>query len=177
MLTRLFLLLIPFLFVGCSTLRVTTDYDKEFDMSNLKTFTIVHKKAEFKEDTLTAKRIQDALTSTLKAKNYQAVKQSDADFYVIYHLNVTNKTQIDTDYQFVGMYPYRYGGAMVATTRAYNYDEGKLIIDIINPNDKNIIFRSVATDELRTLETPQEREIYIKEVILKALEKMPSQMH
>ncbi len=172
--TSLLLLFISLIFVGCSTLRVATDYDKSFNMSTLHSFYILHKKAAFKEDTLTTNRINKALITTLQAKNYQLSNKESADFYVVYHLNVTNKTQIDTDYQFVGMYPYRYGRGMVATTRSYNYDEGKLIIDIINPNDKNIIFRSIATDELKRLETPQEREAYINEVISKALKSMPS---
>jgi len=73
----------------------------------------------------------------------------------------------------VGMYPYRYRGMMVPTTRTYNYDEGQLVVDMINSKDNNIIYRLSVKDELKDFDTPQERTQYINEVIQTLLKEFP----
>ncbi|MEA3522521.1 MAG: DUF4136 domain-containing protein [Campylobacterota bacterium] len=166
------LILIALLFNGCSTLRVSSDYDTSFDMKTLKQFHIIHNSTTYK-DTLTIKRIDAAITHELTAKGYKAVSQKEANFLVYYHINVKNKTQVVTSYQSMGMYPYRYGGMMMPTTHTYNYDEGQLIVDMINPRDNNIVYRMNAKDQLKTLDTPKERTEYINEVIKTLLKEFP----
>ncbi len=166
----IFLMLIATLFSACSSLRVSSDYDTKFDMKTLKQFHIIHSNAK---DTLTINRIDDAITKELNAKGYKAVAKNEADFLVYYHIDVKNKTQVLTDYQTIGMYPYRYGGMMVPTTRTYNYDEGKLIVDMVDPKDNNIIYRLSVKDELKTFDTPQKRTKYINKVIKALLKDFP----
>ncbi len=167
------LMLMALLFNGCSSLRVSSDYDTKFDMKRLHQFYIVQSKAKVR-DTLTINRINDAITNELHVKGYQATQKKDADFLVSYHIDVTHKTQVVSDYQSMGMYPYRYRGMMIPTTRTYNYEEGQLIVDMIDPKDNNIIYRMSVKDELKTLETPKERTIYINEVIKTLLKEFPS---
>lgn len=124
-------------------------------------------------DTLTLNRIDSALTNELTVKGYKKSEKQSADFLVYYHINVTNKTQIVNDYQMVGMYPYRYRGMMIPTTRTYNYDEGQLIIDMIDPKDNNIIYRISVKDEIKSFDTPQERTEYINKVIKTVLKDFP----
>jgi hypothetical protein len=168
---RYLALIIMALFISaCSTLRVTNDYDDRYDFSSIKTFAVVHK-IKRGENTLIADRIKSALIKALMAKNLKEANPSKADVLFLYHLNVTNKTDIYTDYQMVGF--GRFGGTMVATPRSYNYDEGKLIIDAFEPKTKKIIYRSVAIDELKDKKTPKEREKYINEVVFEALKTFP----
>ncbi|HFU74259.1 MAG TPA: DUF4136 domain-containing protein [Helicobacteraceae bacterium] len=164
--------LIIAIFSGCSSIRVSSDYDPDFKAQTLHAYAIINKNKSG-DDTLTMDRIEHAINHNLAQKGYHKVEKDGADFYILYHINVESKTRIDTDYQYVGLYPYRFGGGMVATTNTVNYDEGKLIIDIINPQDNKILWRSTATDRLHTLDTPEERTEYINEVIAKALEKFP----
>jgi len=167
------LILMTLLFNGCSSLRVSSDYDTSFDMKTLKQFHIIHNKAKY-QDTLTINRIDTAITHELTTKAYQAVSQKEADFLVYYHIDIKNKTQVVTDYQTMGMYPYRYRGMMMPTTRTYNYDEGQLIVDFINPRDNNIIYRMRVKDELKTFDTPEEHTNYINKVIKTLLKNFPS---
>jgi hypothetical protein len=160
------------LFSGCSTVRVSSDYDTKFDITTLKTFHIVHNEAKL-QDTLTINRIDSALSNELTLKGYKKSPKQSAEFLIYYHIDVTNKTEMITDYQMVGMYPYRYRGMMVPTTRTYNYDEGQLIVDMINPKDNNIIYRLSVKDELKDFDTPQERTKYINEVIQALLKEFP----
>jgi len=161
------------LFVGCSSIQVSHDYDPEFKLDALHAYTIINKTKEG-DDTLTHDRIIHAIHHALAIKGYHKESKDKADFYILFHLDVASKTRIDTDYQFVGMYPYGMGGGMMQTTRVDNYDEGKIVIDLINPKDNKIIWRSIATDRLETLDTPNERTEYINEVITKALQDIPT---
>ncbi len=159
-------LFVALLFGACSTLEVQHDYDPSYDFSKVKSFAIVHKQKEG-EDGLTIKRIEKALAKALEAKGLVPAQQQKADLIFLFHLNVTNKTEIYTDYQMVGY--GRYGGMVIATPRSYNYDEGKLIIDAYDPKINQTVYRVVLTDELKERKTPKEREEYIDEAIRKAL--------
>lgn len=162
--------LVAFVFSACSTLSVQNDYDPDFDFSKVHTFAVKHKPKKG-EDGLTAKRITHALIKALKAKGYKEVGAKDADLVFLYHINVTNKTEIYTDYQIVGY--GRYGGMVVSSPRSYNYDEGKLIIDAYDPKNNQTVYRVVLTDEIKKQKTPKERQIYIEKAIQKALEDFP----
>ena len=157
--------------VGCSTLDVNVDYDEGFDFAAVKSFQVVHNVREG-ENTLVNDRITAAIESELEKKGYVKAT-SDADLVFVYHYNAKDKVDIRTDYQMVGYGGFGYSGAMVARTSAYNYTEGTIIIDALNPKTKKIVWRSVGTLELQEQETPQEKREYVNKIIKEMLEKYP----
>lgn len=174
-LNTIILILLVSMFNACSSLKVSRDYDTSFDMSRLKTFYLISNSEKLR-DTLTINRLNKAIKNELKLKGYEETAREGADFLVYYHIDIKNKTQVVTDYQSIGMYPYRYRGMMVPTTRTYNYDEGQLIIDMINPENSNIIYRLSAKDQLKSLDTPQQRSKYINKVIKEILKDFPKRV-
>ena len=122
---------------------------------------------------MTIKRIQNALAKALQEKGLIQTRPQKADLVFLFHLNVTNRTEIYTDYQMVGY--GRYGGMVISTPRSYNYDEGKLIIDAYDPKQNQTVYRVVLTDEIKQRKTPKEREEYINDAIAKALKDFPPQ--
>lgn len=169
-------LLLALFFIGCSSLKVATDYDPNADLTPPKNFAIVHKTLEG-EDTLTSDRIIAALKTELIQKGYTETSREAADFYVLFHTGVTSKTRIDTDYQYVNMYPYSYGygyrSVAIPQTRTYTYDEGKLIVDAVVPNKNKIIWRGTAVDYLKNLDTPQKKRAYVNKVLKALMERFP----
>lgn len=167
-------ILIILLLSACSSVRVETDYSPTFTFDQLSSFALLHER-EDGVDSLTDTRIISALEKELFAKGYHEQARDKADFYLLYHTDVRNKTRIDTDYQAVGMYPYAYGyqSMMLPSTRVYSYDEAKLIVDIVDPATKTIVWQGIATDKLRSYETPQERTAYIQKVIASLLRHFP----
>ena len=167
-------LILILLTVGCSSLKVETDYDPQSDLTPPKNFAIVHKIHEG-EDTLTTDRISAALRSEMKQKGYIETVKEKADFYLLFHTGVTSKTRIDTDYQYINMYPYHYGypTVVVPQTRTYTYDEAKLIVDAVIPGKNRIVWRGTAVDHLKTMKTPEERTAYISSVIKTLLKSFP----
>ncbi|MBU1641988.1 DUF4136 domain-containing protein [bacterium] len=172
---RFFLAVVLTLLVsGCSTLKVETDYDTKAELNPPKNFAVIHKMYEG-EDTLTADRITAAIESELTKKGYIKTSKEHADFYVLFHTGVTSKTRIDTDYQYVNMYPYYYGYgfAVVPQTRVYTYEEAKLIVDAVVPGENKIIWRGTAVDYLKDMKTPQKKTAYINKVLKELMKSFP----
>ena len=160
------------LFVGCSTLNVSTDYDDTFDFSKQKSFVVKHKNKAGK-NTLLSDRIIESLESNLQAKGYIKKSQEDADLIFVFHIDVEKRSDIQTNYQTMGYGMYRYGGTMVSTTSVYNYDEGTLVIDALNPKNEKIVWRVTGTAELKDKKTPQKRKEYIDSSITKMMSTFP----
>ena len=160
-------------FFGCSSLKVNVDYDPEFNFTAQKSFAVVHHNKEG-EDTLFNDRFIEALEADLDTKAYVKEQKDSADLIFVFHVDVESKTDIDTDYTMIGYGRYGYGGHMVATTRTYKYKKGTLIIDALNPKDKKIVWRGIATDILKSHNTPAERTAYIKKVVKDTMKDFPS---
>ena len=155
---------------ACSTMQIRDDYDASYDFSKVKRFAVVHK-PKAGENPLVAKRIEEALYKVLERKGFKPSDPKNADLVFLFHTDVTNKTQIYTDYQMVGY--GRYGAMVVSSPRSYNYEEGRLIVDAYDPKRNGVVYRSEVIDELRYKKTPQERRRYIDAVITEALENFP----
>lgn len=170
-----FLMILPllWLFLGCSALRVTVDYDPEFELEKQKSFAVVHYDREG-ENTLFNDRLIAALQKELLTKGYRQSPKEEAELLFVFHVNVEEKVDIDTDYHMAGFIGYGYSPGMMATTRTHRYTKGTLIIDALNPKNKKIVWRSIATDTLSRKETPQERIEYVNKVIAEAMKSYPS---
>jgi len=174
---RTMLLALLLLFVtGCSTIQIDTDYDTKADFTPPKKFAIIHKYLEG-ENTLVSDRIMDALRSELAQKGYTESDPKEADYYFLFHTDVTSKTRIDTDYQYVNMYPYSYGygyrTVAIPQTREYTYSEAKLIVDAVIPGKNKIVWRGTAVDYLKDYDTPEEKRQYINKVVHALMARFP----
>ena len=172
----IFRIILAFLLVcltGCSTVRVSNDFDPKFDFSRLQTFCMLYNQSSA-GDALNQQRIARSLATELKIKCYTETDKKNADFYIVFHTQVTQKTQVVTDYQSVGLYPYRYwNDPVVPIQKTYSYKMGKIIIDAVTP-DRVLFWRGIATDRLRSLKTPEERIAYIDKVVKDVLKAFPS---
>lgn len=168
-----YIVLIIVLFLsGCSTLDVSVDYDEDYKFSKQKTY-LIQRDMKKGENTLFVDRVKKAIAMNLDVKNYTKVLREDADFIVTFNAKVENKTSTYTDYQMVGMGRYRYGGTMISTTSSYNYDDGTLVIDVINPKTKKIVWRGVGQAEVKQQDTPKEKQEYINAIVTKIMAKFP----
>ena len=165
--------------VGCSTISVNVDYDTDYNFNGKTKYAIVHSDRAG-DNTLTNDRIIEALTQVLNAKSYKKVKKEEADLIFVFHVNVQDKTELRTDYQMVGYGGYGFGrgfgGGVIETTSAYNYTEGTLVVDALNPKTKKIVWRGIVKDELSSSSsTPEEKTAYIHKIITKLMEKFPKE--
>lgn len=156
---------------GCSTLEVNVDYDETYNFDDASKVVVAHEN-KGNANTLLNDRIINALNTNLESKQYKKSSQKDADLIFVFKTNVKDKTQLSTDYYTMGRM-YRFGGGVSSTT-AYNYTQGTMVIDALNPKTGKIVWRGVATKELSEKKTPQEKTQAINKVVNKIMEKFPS---
>lgn len=137
---------------GCSSVRVSRDYDQSFDFSRLKTF--AWKYAEQPEtgnprldNDLMDSRIRKAINGSLESKGFLQAKLAGADFLVIYYMDY-KQTLSGSSFSFGmggGSYrrPHGYGGGIGYGTEISEHDEGVLTIDLVDSATQKTVWRGV----------------------------------
>ena len=150
---------------GCSTLSISTDFDKSADFTQYRTFT--WKDTGDGIDSIWNKRIEGVFSDTLAAKGLRRV-DSGGDLWVAAHPRLTKETQINT-YNTGWGYGYGwygYGGMGMATTTVTEIPVGTLMIDLVDAKKKELVWRGVASDTLNTdpNRTAEDREKKLRDV-------------
>lgn len=166
---------------SCSSVKVASDYDKNVNFSEFKTFAFFKPgidKAEIND--IDKRRILRAIESELLAKGF--TKSETPDLLVSMFTKSNQRVDIYNNYWGYGAWgwggygPWGWGGygpwgwgwnQPVASTST----EGVLFIDLINANKKELIWQGQGTGYLtQNMEKKEER---IKEFVSKILEKYP----
>ncbi|WP_457597731.1 DUF4136 domain-containing protein [Hydrogenimonas sp.] len=175
---------------GCAGKKLETRQDEHFDFSRLKTVAIVHPHIDDPRTTSAQKIFDKYFAQALREKGYTVVTdRKKADFILTYHLGATDTRQLSNDYRLIGIYHYNYGygygypgyagGGTVSTAvvgpsnQSYEFSEGKIIVEAIDPRDETIFWGARMTDRLKGFKSPAERERYIAEVVEKTLRSFP----
>jgi hypothetical protein len=137
---------VALLAAGCSSLSISSDYDKAADFTAYRTFT--WKDTGELKDSLWSKRIEGVFSDTLAAKGLKKV-DSGGDLWVAAHPRLSKETQINT-YNTGWGYGYGWYGGGMATTTVTEIPVGTLIIDLVDAKKKELVWRGVASDTLNT---------------------------
>ena len=135
-------LVVLLLTVASLAQQVKTDYDRNANFSNYKTFSF--EKIETK-DPLWVDRIKSAVSAALTAKGLSQV-DSGGDISIV-AVEMTNTQQrLDTFYNGFGG-GWRWGGRFGdATTTTETYQVGTLVVDMFDSNTKELLWRGSASD-------------------------------
>ncbi|MCF6173360.1 MAG: DUF4136 domain-containing protein [Sulfurimonas sp.] len=175
---------------GCSTLQVQVDHDPEYNFSSLSKFKVIYTKKGDEKD-FTRSRISKSLDKYMQNKGYISVAKSKADFYITMHLDIQTKSQVETNYETMGIGPvsYPYVGLnrsinnnsvslliepdMRVTTRTYEYEEGRVIFEVFDAKENIVIWQGIAKDHLSSEHTQEQKSAYINSVIDKLFKDFP----
>ncbi len=152
-------------FASCSSLSTDFDYDTSFDFAGLHTYAWIDKQ----DNSLDMKRVREAVDATLRARGFQPT-ESRPDFQVAAHVSTKDRLRVvDWGYTY---HPrgYWYGGRDVDV---YQYEEGTLILDVIDPGQSELIWRGTASKTIDRGWTPLERDEEAREAVRALLEKFP----
>lgn len=182
---RSLLLVIVTIFIGgCSSLQVSVDYDSKYNFKTLSTFSVIYVKKNDNKN-FARSRVSKVLERYIEEKGYKRVAKSRADFYFLVHLDVKKKTQIETNYETIGIQPTRFNNGYLynpleprlnrrdnyytpdvrVTTNTYEYEDGKLIIEVFDVKQKEVVWQSIAKDELSGSYSQKEKNAYLNKVI------------
>lgn len=175
--------IIPVVFLGivltsCSSVRVAADYDKEAKFAQYKTFAFFKTgidKAEISD--LDKRRILRAIESELLAQGY--TKSENPDLLVSIftksnqRVNVYNNTWGVGGWGWGGFGPgwgWGWNQQPTVSTRV----EGKLFIDLIDAEKKELVWQGMGTGYLT--QNMEKKEARINEFVSKVMEKYPPAM-
>ena len=166
----IFIILAGIITAGCSSLSVTQDYDTSYDFSKLKTFGFLPISEKANIDQLNADRAGNAIKSNLTAKGYTLSEQ--ADFGVAIFFSKATKTDIQSTSYGYG-YGYGWRGSGMGDVSVSQYDEGTLVLDIIDIKENKLVWRGTGVGTLKDNPTMEEKTARINEAITQILAQFP----
>ena len=168
---------------GCSSLSVVTDFDPSQDFSGYKTYRWATAKELNPKDVLAQapiikKRVITGVDKVLKAKGYVlAADNAEPDFVVMAHAGTKEKMQIYNTGHGYGRYGGWYDpwwGPYGGSTHVSYYEEGSLVIDIVDWEQKELSWRGVGTGVVKDAPSDKdEAQENINEIVAKILADFP----
>ena len=170
-------LLVALALAGCARVTVTTDHDPSANFGALHTYAWRPGPQQGVGDprfdsTLIDKRVRAAVDRVLASKGFRpAAPGTTADFLVGYHAVVRQKTSVQTINRWYG---YRVGVWRGGPqTYAHDYDEGTLLIDVIDPATMQLLWRGSGTGVVDPQASPEKREQRINDAVDQILAGFP----
>lgn len=170
-LDRILALLLCILAMSCSSVKVTSDYDKQAKFADYKTYQFTEESNRLPINDLNRRRLLEAVSKELAAKGF--TKSDNPDALVDLVVKVQNKqtTTAYTNYYGTG-YAYRWGGGFTSTNiNVEDYTEGTLFIDLIEAKNKQLVWQGRATGVLS--DNTEKRGDLINEAVRNIMTKYP----
>ena len=170
------------IFIGCSGIEVSQDYDVAADFSNLKTFDWYlaeqKKTGDLRVDNpLLDSRIRKAVDRLLAQKGYQRISQGTPDFYVGYKYGIFTRIgsePVSTGIGFGFGGSGSFGGIGIGTGGdVREYDEGMLVIDITDTKNGKLLWRGTGTRRVSRHSDPEKITKKVNENVEKILAQFP----
>jgi hypothetical protein len=185
--TRTLLMLMTTLIVlaGCSAVTVVSDYDSSIPFSVYRTYRwtdgTVNGNNVLDENPLVLKRIKSSVDRELAARGYILENGGPADFSIAVSASVRKRIYYDPPpagfYYYRGFHgrygfyhPYWWGGPYATT-----YEEGTLVIDIIDRKSSQMAWRGIGRGILKRYDNGNELQQDIDEAVTKILAEFPPQ--
>lgn len=172
-------LLLLFVASSCVSVRVSSDYDKDVNFNEYKTFAF-YKKGIDKVDIsdLDKRRILRAIEADLLAKGF--TKSEKPDLLVNIFTKSREKINVYNNHYY-GWYPWYYGGfgpygygfGPGAFNNVSKSTEGTLFIDLIDANKKELAWQGMGTGALTTSGDIAKKEARIKEFVNEIMAEYP----
>lgn len=160
---------------GCATFRIQTDYDPAVDFGRLRTYAWQPRTerseadARINNDLLDA-RVRSAVDRVLQARGYQLVTDAAHDFNVAYIVTIDTRTDVHT---IPVTYGWGWWGVMGTETYVDQYEQGTLLLDVIDAGSNKLVWRGSAAARVVDEETPERRTQRVNEAVEKILERFP----
>jgi hypothetical protein len=146
---------------GCSTISVETDYDRAADFKRYRTYRwIPHTKGSennpLMSDPLIKSHVQSSVDAEMAKKGLQKIEEGHPDLLIAYYF--TTRNRMDVTHYYGYWYPH---------TSVYRYKEGTLILDIVDREEKQLIWRGWASGVLENRENLHKQIAYSVEKLLR----------
>ncbi len=166
--------LLSLLLGGCAGMAIQADQDPAVSLDSYETYTWSPNRRVSGDVRVTPAlrtQVREDIDRHLADKGYVRVN-SGADFSVAWQVTIEGETIVQT----LGYYSGSNFSDNLAQpgTAARRYEEGTLIIDIMEGESERLIWRGTATAEVRQRPSVEERSAKVAEAVQKVLAQFPS---
>jgi len=168
---------------GCAPVDVQTQFNESANFSNLRTYAWLQTD-ELPGDNVRVNNpavvelVRGAVENSLRKKGYLKQDDGDVDFFVTWFGAIETKVKVESIEHFYGSYGY---GTIAASMpvkakegeRRREYEEGTIIIDVLDPKSHKPLWRGISTKRLLQGMNKKEADLYIKEVVNGIVAKFP----
>ena len=163
---------------ACSGMKITTDYNPEVAPNFSAYQTYAWLPQPIRQDprvynAITENRVRRAVDNSLSAGGYRKLESGTPDFLVAWQAAIEGKVDVTMVNGYYG-YGYRgwgaWGGAQPVVRE---YDEGTLILDVIDAESRELVWRGVAQAKISQNSSPDQRGRKINEAVSKILANFP----
>jgi len=155
---------------SCSTITVSTDYDRKANFASYSTFEL--RSDESMKNRLMRERIEVALVRELQGKGLTRAA-GRADLWVSAHVRMSNEKQIDTTRFGYGWGRWGYWGGGTAVTTVRKVPVGTLVVDLVDAGRKELVWQGVASDAIDPGASAAERDKAVAAMIAKMFKDYP----
>ena len=163
--------------LACSTLRVSTDYDPAVDFAKFRTYAWLPEEptptgSPRLDSPLLHERIRKAVDRALEAKGFQRTEAPD----FLVRFDLTSQRKLDVSTYNSGFYRGYGYWVSIPQTEIREYEEGSLVIDVIDREEKKVVWRGIGQRRLRgegAPEDPEELQKRADEVAASVLKSFP----
>ncbi len=174
---KLFVLVCFVLLQACATV-VDTDYNPSIDFVGFKGYQwqpmphVPYDDPRLNSSLLHG-RIQSAMNATLQRRGFVLLQKGKPDFYLAYHLRLEKRTEADTVSFGAGLHHRHYGWGLGTETIIREYDESTLIIDVLDPESGDILWRGSLGNRVNRAGSVAEKDRQIQHQVNTILSEFP----
>jgi hypothetical protein len=162
-------------FVSCSSVTVESDFDPEVDFTKFITFRWYEGQPvpgdELVMYPLVRDRFIESISDGLISKGLTLMKEEGADLVVVIHAGKRDRMQVTNSYSGYGWYNTWWGP--YGHTNVSYYEQGTVVIDLVDPGNKALVWRGIGSRAVQRYDTPAEAEEAVDLIVGKILNRYP----
>jgi hypothetical protein len=158
---------------GCSGISTTSDWDESYDFSSLSTYAWMEQGLEGGVSQIMLRRMYAAVDDDLAAKGFGKKDIYTADVLFAYHTGTQDRQQYDTYGYGAGGWWGGYWGGGMTTTSVRTYTEGTLILDVVDRESNELVWRGSASKTIDQMDSPEQRVKTIQDAVSSLLKDFP----
>ncbi len=169
------------LLAACSTVTVTTDYDRSVSFAKYRTYRVAPPARGQTLGPVSEAALRASLRRELSMRGIAEVTTGKADLAIVRHVFLKEKVSVnqytDWGYGYGGGWPYGYGyygmwaGAPRTFVNVSQYTEGTLVLDFVDTRTQRLVFRGIGK---AVVGGPQSNARNIDEAVAKIVAAFPS---
>lgn len=158
---------------ACSSTRTSFDWDREFDFSTLSTWSWDPSGPGGEVSELGIRRIEGTIETVLRERGFR--RDDDApDFLVAWSVSRRDRIRATDWGGYRGPYRDRWTGySDVRTVDVVEYEEGTLVVDVVDPSSDRLVWRGTGSRALEGSMTPERADAIVRDAVESILAGFP----